>query len=261
MRKKKLINLQSEIKNKYENIFIIVSPPRCASTAVARFMWNFDEVKYYCHEPFESIYYEHQDLGDVFRKLKNPINVNPSKSSNSIVIKEMPYQVGDNFDLLIRLSTKPILFLIRDPRLNVWSRIQRKNEVGDSIQFPLIETGWDLLCKQIDYCEKNHIYYIILDTDDFRRDPTIFGKRLCEVFDQNYSSEMIKWEPRPDIYLDNLGGRHEHLYRKVLSSEGVLPANEKVPEINDFPNDWGLRDHVIRSMKKYKILKDNRLRA
>ena len=73
-----------------------------------------------------------QDMDAVLDNLRNPLDLvevkqNPTiQSSNSLVIKEMPYQVGDNFPLLVSLTRKPVVFLTRDPRLNIASRMAKK---------------------------------------------------------------------------------------------------------------------------------------
>ena len=129
METKQAIKAFSSLKKMFENIYVIVSPPRCSSTAFSRVFWEQPSIRYYSHEPFEVTYFDDATLDDVVEKLKHPLDLlpiksyKPSEQSSSLVIKEMPYQVGSNFELLISLSEHPIMFLIRDPRLNVLSRI------------------------------------------------------------------------------------------------------------------------------------------
>ncbi len=116
------VNSFTDLKKLYENIYVIVSPPRCSSTAFSRVFWEQPSIRYYCHEPFEITYFDDATLNEVIEKLKHPLDLFPIKSyepnteSTGLVIKEMPYQVGANFELLISLSRHPIMFLIRDPR-------------------------------------------------------------------------------------------------------------------------------------------------
>ena len=99
-----------KLKNLYENIYVIISPPRCSSTAFSRAFWEQPSIRYYSHEPFEVTYFEGAGLRDVIEKLKNPIDLHPiknnqySKQSRGLVIKEMPYQVGANYKLLISIT-------------------------------------------------------------------------------------------------------------------------------------------------------------
>ena len=41
-------------RSRYSDVIVIVSPPRCRSTALARVFWEHPLVRYYAHEPFES---------------------------------------------------------------------------------------------------------------------------------------------------------------------------------------------------------------
>ena len=97
-----------KIREKYPAIYIIVSPPRCGSTAFARVFWEHPTVRYYSHEPFEVTYSRQQDLSEVAAKLDQPLidlhQVDPDDKNNqgkSLVIKEMPYQVGKNFPIFL----------------------------------------------------------------------------------------------------------------------------------------------------------------
>ncbi len=51
------------IKDNYDQIYVIVSPPRCSSTAFARVFWELPTVKYYAHEPFEGTYFMEPEPG------------------------------------------------------------------------------------------------------------------------------------------------------------------------------------------------------
>ncbi len=66
---------------------------------------------------------------------------------------------------------------------------------------------------------------------------------------------MLKWKPCNDIELDNLKGKHSHLYRKVLNSNQIKAATERVPDISEFPEEAGFRDHVLDCMGIYEQLR------
>lgn len=248
------------LANRHSAIYVIVSPPRCGSTALARVFWEHPTVRYYCHEPFEVTYYDKQGLDVVFAKLADPLDIQAvtsggASSANALVIKEMPYQVGDHFPLLARLATAPVVFLIRDPRLNIASRIAKKLETGDSPFFPLIETGWELIAQQVNYCRRENIPYALIDASDFRNVPTQVFPGLFALFGLEFSSSMLTWQSCDDLEIDNLDGAHSHLYRRVLSSRGVQPAKEDIPSRESFSEDNGVRAHVERCLQIYSALR------
>ncbi len=176
------------------------------------------------------------------------------KVADALLIKEMPYQVGACFPQLAALATAPLVFLLRDPRLNVASRMDKKRQVGDSPIFPLIETGWELLREQIDHCDRHSIPYVIVRADDFRDRPlevlpTVFSRLGLE-----FSADLISWESRSDLEIDNLGGDHDHLYRAVLASTGLSPEEAEIPGIERFPVEGGFREHLSRCLEIYEEL-------
>lgn len=254
------------IKHRYSEIYTIVSPPRCASTALARAFWQQPSIGYYAHEPFERTYYEHAPIEDALASVESPIDLGKMyggkdmTQGNALLIKEMPYQVGENFSILLEMTTKPPIFLIRDPRLNIMSRIQKKREGGQSIDFPLIETGWELLFQQTRFCEQRKRDYSIVDATDFRENPDKILANLFLSLDLPYNQSMLTWGSAENINLDNLGGAHSHLYKRVLKSTGIEAPTEHIPKIDEFPEISGLQQHVLEAMEIYKILKKSKNR-
>ncbi len=250
---------------KHDAIYFIASPPRCGSTAFARVFWEHPTVKYYSHEPFEITYYDNQPLEAVYEKLLEPLDISVIKNNglepnaNALVIKEMPYQVGANFGMAANWVKQPIIFLIRDPRLNIYSRMMKKKETGDSIFFPLQETGWELINGQIDFCTQNGIDHIIVDSNDFRNHPIPIFTQVFEKLGLQFSPSMLNWQPT-DIEIDNLDGTHSHLYYKVLSSKSIRPATESIPDLMDFPKEHGIRTHVVKAMEIYHQLSEHKHR-
>jgi hypothetical protein len=234
----------------------------------ARVFWEQPSVGFYSHEPFEVTYYEGAKLKQVARKLRSPLDLSEiipkydTQAGQALVIKEMPYQVGKNFPLLVHMATLPLIFLIRDPRLNIASRIAKKVEVGESPYFPLVETGWELLRKQVDYCRHLAIPYLIADATDFRNYPNSCFAQIFARFGLHFSPDILTWEAQENVVLDNLGGTHDHLYRRVLSSTGLEPATEIVPKLADFPSEQGIRAHVADCLHIYQSLREdvNRIR-
>ncbi len=255
------VNELSKLKKRYEHIYVIISPPRCSSTAFSRVFWEQPSIRYYSHEPFEVSYFDDATFNEVLEKLKHPLDLLPIKSydatveASSLVIKEMPYQVGSYFEMLLSLSEHPVIFLIRDPRLNIYSRISKKKEAGQDPRFPLIETGWEQISDQIRYCREQGIPYFIIDSIDFRTCPSEVFSKIFELLQLTFSPEMLSWKATPEVNLDNLGGQHSHLYQRVLASTGIEPAEEKIPEIEEIPEENGFREHVIKCMEIYKNLR------
>jgi hypothetical protein len=192
--------------------------------------------------------------------IRNPLDLGDIKSTSrgklgrSLVIKEMPYQVGEHFPSLISLTRHPVIFLTRDPRLNISSRIAKKTEVGDNPLFPQVETGWELITSQIKYCKERDIPYLIVEARDFRNNPKDIFSQVFSKMGLPFHSSMLSWDSRPDVDIDNLGGDHHHLYQEVLSSTGMLPDTEAIPSLNSFPKENGYQDHVLACLKIYERL-------
>lgn len=252
-----------ELREKHGEIYVFVSPPRCCSTAFSRVFWEHASVRYYSHEPFEVTYYLGQGVGAVVERLCNPVDlagITPHglpATSRSLVVKEMPYQVGDHFEVLLSLATQKVVFLIRDPRLNIASRMLQKRVGGESEFFPLVETGWELLAEQINFCRDHRVPYAMVDATDFRRQPGIVFEKVSAQLGLSFSDSQLNWSPCEQVKIDNLGGRHDHLYLRVLESTGIEPPVETVPEIGSFPSARGLRAHVARCLETYRLLRED----
>jgi hypothetical protein len=251
----------AHLQTKHKQIYVVISPPRCSSTAFSRVFWEQPTIRYYSHEPFEVAYYDGQELQAVADKLREPLDLLDieriqDSSGSSLLIKEMPYQVGEHFSILCELASKPIIFLIRDPRLNIASRIEKKRMAGESIYFPHIETGWELLQEQISFCEAEELPYMIVDSTDFRNHPEILFPQIFAQFRLPFSREMLVWNPCEDgVNLDNLEGKHQHLYARVLNSNSLQPATEAIPGMHEFPEEHGIREHVAFCLGIYNALK------
>jgi len=253
----------TKYRERHERIYVIVSPPRCSSTAFARVFWEQPSVRYYYHEPFETTYYMGQGLPEVIAKLDAPLDLTTIKhfsanaDAHELVIKEMPYQVGDNFPLLAALATKPIIFLMRDPRRSISSRRRKKLEVGDSPLYPFVESGWDLAAAQIDFCRRAGIDHMLVDSADFRTRPDAVFPQILESFGLPYADECLKWEACEEVELDNLEGAHRHLYGEVLASTGLKPDTSEIPALESFPEEDGVRDHVAHCLEIYRRLRES----
>ena len=88
------------------------------------------------------------------------------------------------------------------------------------------------------------------------------GHKELKIFaglDLEYSPAVLDWRPCPRVELDNLGGRHRHLYRRVLESEGLQPALRTPPELDTFPAEDGWREHVAQCLAIYRELSTERV--
>jgi hypothetical protein len=257
----------AKYRQRHERIYVIVSPPRCSSTAFARVFWEQPSVRYYFHEPFETTYYMGEGLPEVMAKLDAPLDLTTIKhftadpDAHELVIKEMPYQVGDRFPLLAALATKPLIFLMRDPRRNIDSRRRKKIEVGDDPVYPFVESGWDLLAKQIDHCSAEGIDHLLVDSGDFRSRPAAVFPQILGRFGLPYSDECLRWQVCEQVELDNLGGKHRHLYGEVLASDGLKPDTSQTPPLDSFPQEDGVRDHVAHCLEVYERLQHSSQRV
>jgi hypothetical protein len=244
---------------RYDGIHVIVSPPRCSSTAFSRVLWQHPSVGFYSHEPFEVTYYDGALLDEVAAKLGAPLDLGAlnglTDRGSDLVIKEMPYQVGARFAELCSLATGPIVFLMRDPRQNVASRMHKKVEVGDDPNFPSVETGWELLATQIQMCRDVGHPLLLVDSADFRNHPERVFPVVMERLGLTFDRTMLTWQAHVDLDLDNLGGRHTHLYERVLGSTGLDPAFEPIPALDSFPTEGGWRGHVEACLAIYEDLR------
>lgn len=254
------------VRRRYSDIYTVVSPPRCCSTPFARVLWQHPSVAHYSHEPFEITYFRGAPLEDVAEKLHAPLSLAeigcPAEAgASALAIKEMPYQVGDRFPELAALATAPVVFLMRDPRLSIASRMEKKVEVGDNPIFPLVETGWELLQQQIDYCRGHDISYLIVTARDFCDTPLQVFPEIFTRLGLEFSDEMITWQACRDLEIDNLEGDHSHLYWEVLGSSGLEHELDEVPSIDSFPTEGGFRDHVARALEIYDELSESPARV
>lgn len=219
-------------------------------------------MRYYCHEPFETTYYLDRSLTEVRRKLASPIDLTNIKKlevdaqADVLVIKEMPCQAGPNFPLLAAIAHQPLVFLMRDPRLSIASRMRTKREVGDNPRFPKIESGWELWRKQIEWCETRGVDYLLADSTDFRDQPEVIFSEVFQRLQLPFSRDMLEWQACPEVELDNLGGSHRHLYGAVLASTGIRPETSATPLLEDFPRADGWREHVEHCLAIYREMRD-----
>lgn len=253
-----------ELRRLYGEIYLIVAPPRTASTALARVFWQHPSIGFYCHEPYDAVYHRRASTAEAEAALASPLDIRvfrrDHRRARALIVKEMTFQVGEHFADLVGLTTASVVFLVCDPRLSIQSRRERRREGGQDPSFPLWETGWQALEQQIAFCEEARIPYLVLDSAAFRSRPRQALSELFERLDLRFSDQLLDWQPASEAALGGLGEEQSHWYRRVLSSRTIQPTTKKPLELECFPRDHGLRDHVRECSEIYDRILDNRHR-
>jgi hypothetical protein len=250
--------LAERLRERHGDVYAIVAPPRTASTALARILWNHEQVGFYSHEPFEATWYEQAPVERAAELLEGPEPVRElggRGAGRALVVKEMTFQVGDAFPLLASLATQPVVFLIRDPRLCVASRMKVLEASGRPQAFPLRESGWDDLARQLEHVRREGIEHAIVDSGDLRADPAAVVPPLLARLGLAYAPELLSWGASEATGLSSVSGADDPFYRQVLESRGLEPDTERVPELDEFPADDGFRDHVAACVAQYEALR------
>jgi hypothetical protein len=246
------------LRERHGEIYAIVAPPRTASTALARILWNHEQVGFYSHEPFEATWYEDAGPDRAAELLEAPVPVaqlGGRGDGRALVVKEMTFQVGDAFPLLATLATRPIVFLIRDPRLTIASRMRVLCRSGRPEAFPLRESGWEDLARQLAYVRREQIPHVVLDSSDLRRSPETIVPPLLERLGLPFTPGLLRWEPSATTGLSSVSGAEDPFYQRVLDSRGLEPPAEEVPDLSHFPTAGGFREHVVECVERYEELR------
>jgi hypothetical protein len=122
--------LKNLVDNARLQTYIIIAPPRSNSSLVEHSLGNSPDIEHECHEPFLNARHENFDPDHGYKQIYESIGGEQfaqSDSQTSVVIKEMSHWIGKNeeYKRLSTLTTKPIVFLIRNPSLTVESRLRR----------------------------------------------------------------------------------------------------------------------------------------
>jgi hypothetical protein len=243
----------------YHDIFVILSPPRSSSTTLARVFWECPAVNFYCHEPFDIVYHRHAAEEDALRNMENPLDLKPIKKQapwggHGLLIKEMTFQVGARFEQFAALTTRPVIFLIRDPRLSIYSRARRLKKAGLSPYFPLVETGWECLEYDINTCIEQHIPYVIVGSFDLRNRPGACIRSLFERIGLAYADHVLSWRSLDQVVLGGISDQQKSWYRHVLSSTSIEEEESISPEVEDFAEDPYFAEHIAACMQIYERL-------
>jgi hypothetical protein len=250
--------LAERLRARHGEVYVLIGPPRTASTAVSRILWNHEQVGFYCHEPFEPTWYEDAPLeraAELLDAAAPVAQLGGRGAGRRLVVKEMTFQVGDAFPLLAALATRPLVFLIRDPRLTIASRMKVLRRSGRPELFPLRESGWEDLERQLEHVRRNGIPHVVLDSSELRRAPEALVPPLLARLGLTFTPDLLRWEASAATGLSAVSGAEDPFYRRVLDSKGLEPPAERIPELSAFPTDGGLRAHVAECVERYEALR------
>ncbi|WP_069735475.1 hypothetical protein [Streptomyces sp. EN27] len=251
----------AHLASKHDDVYVVIAPPRTASTAFARVLWNNPRIGYYAHEPFEAAHFDGHDASHAWESVENAVDlsaVTGPKAGNALLIKEIAFQAGDRIGELLDVGTAVPIFLIRDPRLSISSRREVKRRSGEPLEFPLEETGWLALERQIAHCRTHGIDYVLVDAYDFRSRPQSVMTQVSSRLGLDFDTSQLSWEPRPDLALSNhRTSGVDQFFTRVLSSRGIEPPVESAPEVDEFPVEGGLRGHVEWALEYYRDLRQD----
>ncbi len=250
--------LAARLRERHGEVYVLIGPPRTASTAVSRILWNHPAVGWYAHEPFEPTWYQGAGVERAEELLDAPDAVGElggRGSGRGLVIKEMTFQVGDAFPLLAELATRPVVFLIRDPRLTIASRMKVLRRSGRPEAFPLRESGWEDLARQLAFAREAGIPHVVVDSSDLRSQPEVVAPALLETLGLSFTPDLLAWRSSEATGLSVVSGAADPFYQRVLGSQGIEPPAERVPDLTAFPTDGGFREHVAACAAQYERLR------
>lgn len=238
----------------YRTRIVLISPPRTGSTVVARLLWQHSAIGYHCHEPFEAGYWGTDGDEALARILLHPMEVASGErvplervpDGAGLLVKEMSFQLdGKRFDRLAATATAPVVFVMRDPRLCVSSRLRVLGELGGATTFPPFEGGWQSLGEQIGRCRARGVPHLLVDSGELRGDPEGMTLALVTRLGLAGEADLHRWSARPGLRLclpevgELMGGARtgdDPFYRRVLASERIQPVDEA---------DWAREEAVI----------------
>jgi SAM-dependent methyltransferase len=234
-------------------IAVILSPPRCGSTVLARSFWQHHLFRWYLHEPCDWAY--HVGLGSQPKSIASMLTDRAAVSGldprgNGVVIKEMTFQARDAM-AEFQVATMPVIFLVRDPRLAVYSRMRRRELDGDVPAFPAKEAGWRDLLEELDVFRQSGKPYVIVNISDIRKNPATMLETLCRHLGLPWDSGMLHWKNLANLRLGNIAGRQNAWYARALTTTGWQPPDENLPSFDIF-RKYKMDAVVLESLSAYQ---------
>jgi hypothetical protein len=257
-----------DIVDLYGDVIVIVSPPRSASTALSRILWNHPAVAFYCHEPFEPVFFNGVPAAAVVERLEQPLELRTviagkpevAPGEATLLVKEISFQVGGAFDKLAALTRKPLVFIIRDPRLTIESRMKVIEHYRGRPTFDPQEFGWVELAEQVAACRAAGTPYVLVEATRFRERPAEISRSVFARLGLAFDEDLLRWSPVPEVDLAGLRGPGDRYFQRVLASTGVEPPTEAIPPLDAFPAEGGFRARVEEALAIYaELLQDPEL--
>jgi hypothetical protein len=251
--------LAENVDSNFDPIAVILSPPRCGSTALARSFWQHHAFRWYLHEPYDRAYHvgsngPPESVTEMLVDRTGPET--PRPQGTGLVIKEMTFQAGDAM-ADFQVATMPVIFLIRDPRLSLRSRMRRRKLDGEVASFPVREAGWRDLLAAIALFREAGTPYVIVDVTDIRREPEVALRALCGRLDLPWDPGMLSWKRLPGLRLGNIDGRQDAWYARVLNSTAWEPPDERLPSPDAF-REHGMSGVVTECLAAYRQVRMDR---
>jgi hypothetical protein len=250
--------IRQELLDSHGDVHVILAPPRTCSTTLVRVYWQHPTIGYYNNEPFDRYYHQRHPVETALDHLQHSAEDTPgANGARGLVLKEMTFQPGDYYELLLDLSTAPVVFVIRDPRQSIASRMEMVAAGGGDPIFPTEQSGWAALREQVRHCRETGREYSIVDAADFRSAPVATLTPLFARAGLTFDEAQTRWSPAPYMRMGNLDGMQANVYVRSLASTGIQPPDEPVPDLGSFPVTGGFRDHVEEALGIYRELSND----
>lgn len=247
-----------DLRARFRPVLVIISPPRCGSTVLARSLWRHPRFGWYVHEPYDEAYHRGGDLQSVREAMAGAVPQPAAERDGGpgpgVIVKEMTFQAGPLLPELLHAATMPVVVTVRDPRLAVRSRMRQRAAGGAEPCFPPAETGWPALRDALAYLRRHGLPYVLVDVTELRRDPAALLPELCARLGLGFTPDMLAWPRADHIALGRLEDEQRHWYTRVLGSTGFEPPAERMPDLSEFPVRDGMRAHVEGCVALYHEL-------
>jgi hypothetical protein len=242
----------------FSPVLVLLSPPRCGSTALARGFWRHPMFRWYLHEPYDRVHHRGAGWESVRRAVAGRLDVNAESTGSGMIIKEMTFQARSALAELMAAATLPVVFTVRDPRLALRSRVRQRVLGGQDPAFPDIESGWRDLATALELARARGVRYVVVEFTALRDRPADLMPALCRQLGLAFTPTLLSWPARESLSLGGLGGEQDHWYARALASTGFTPSDETVPDAGDLPGP--LREHAAECVELYqRVLRDPHL--
>ncbi|XP_033111294.1 branched-chain-amino-acid aminotransferase-like protein 2 [Anneissia japonica] len=262
---------------------ILWSAPRCMSTAFMRSINTLDDSVVF-HENFTAAYlFGPEGNGKKLFSLAPYYTYDYVKAlleqeipnKEVIFVKDFPFALKGNFEkipdgyvhtFLIRNPTK-VFMSIRD-QYNTWIKrlyLGKEIQTYQPASRKFFEDLWKLYVYVKDNLKKPAL---IIDVDDFLRDPEAMMKIYCQSTGIPFRKSMLSWEPCSVWKMDwhcstvlKFCGWWNGWYDKMLNSNGFGKSKMRttIPDVTMLPKD--VRDVVEISEPYYKLMYDKRIKC